>query len=90
MESKNEPTDSSLDRESLRGDIFRALDAKLTEKEKDIIILFFGLGQGTPLGLHEIGSKFNITRERVRQIKEKAIRKMKRSPNTRKILRSYL
>src|SRR5690606_32676828 len=66
--------DKQLLRESLRKEIERSL-ATLSSREADIIRLFFGIGMVHPMSLEEIGDRFELTRERVRQIKEKAIRK---------------
>jgi RNA polymerase primary sigma factor len=81
-------TDSTLMKESLAKEIHRSLST-LTEKERDILILFYGIGMSHGLTLDEIGAKFNLTRERVRQIKEKAVRRLK-SNSRSKLLRSYL
>ncbi|MDR3287131.1 MAG: RNA polymerase sigma factor RpoD/SigA [Prevotellaceae bacterium] len=79
--------DVGLIKESLTSEIDRALST-LTERERDIIKYFFGIG--TPeLTLEEIGDKFDLTRERVRQIKEKAIRRLRQSSRS-KLLKSYL
>lgn len=80
--------DEELMTESLKEEIKRALTI-LNEREKEVIKLYFGIDTDQPLTLEEIGEKFNLTRERVRQIKEKAIRKLRH--NTRsKNLKSYL
>lgn len=68
--------DEDLMMDSLRTEIERSL-ATLTPREGDVIRLYFGLGGQHPMTLEEIGEKFDLTRERVRQIKEKAIRRMK-------------
>jgi RNA polymerase primary sigma factor len=68
--------------------IDRALST-LTERERDVIKLFFGIGINHGLTLEEIGSKFDLTRERVRQIKEKAIRRLRHSSRS-KLLKTYL
>jgi RNA polymerase sigma factor (sigma-70 family) len=62
---------------------------QLTDKEREIIRLFFGIGMNHGLTLEEIGAKFNLTRERVRQIKEKAIRRL-RHTSRNKLLKAYL
>jgi len=80
--------DSSLMRESLAKEIQRSL-ATLTEKERDVINLYFGIGMNHGLTLDEIGAKFDLTRERVRQIKEKAIRRLKHTSRS-KLLKAYL
>lgn len=74
--------------ESLRKEIDRAIST-LTQRESDVIRLYFGLNGGHPMTLEEIGEKFDLTRERVRQIKEKAIRRLKQTSRS-KILKSYL
>ncbi|MDO8896073.1 MAG: sigma-70 family RNA polymerase sigma factor, partial [Bacteroidales bacterium] len=61
----------------------------LTPREADVIRLYFGLNGSHPMTLEEIGEKFDLTRERVRQIKEKAIRRLKHTSRS-KILKSYL
>lgn len=80
--------DSGLIHESLQKEIDRAL-ATLTPREADVVRLYFGLNGAHPLTLEEIGEKFNLTRERVRQIKEKAIRRLKHTSRS-KILKKYL
>ena len=74
--------------ESLRKDIERSL-ATLTAREGDVVRLYFGLNGNYPLTLEEIGDRFELTRERVRQIKEKAIRRLKHTSRSR-MLQSYL
>ena len=68
--------DLELMRESLQREIERSLST-LNDREKDVVMLFFGIGKKHGLTLEEIGSKFDLTRERVRQIKEKALRKLR-------------
>ena len=80
--------DKELIHESLRTEIERALET-LTPREADVIKLYFGLGNHHPMTLEEIGETFDLTRERVRQIKEKAIRRLKHTSRT-KILKTYL
>ena len=70
--------DIGLMNESLSREIDRALST-LTERERDVVKLFFGIGVTHGLTLEEIGAKFDLTRERVRQIKEKAIRRLRHS-----------
>ncbi len=74
--------------ESLRKEIDRAIST-LTQREQDVVRLYFGLNGSHPMTLEEIGEKFDLTRERVRQIKEKAIRRLKHTSRS-KILKSYL
>jgi RNA polymerase primary sigma factor len=75
-------------RESLNKEIQRSL-ATLTDKERDVINLYYGIGMAHGLTLEEIGAKFDLTRERVRQIKEKAIRRLKHTSRS-KLLKAYL
>ena len=80
--------DLELMRESLQREIERSL-ATLSDREKDVVMLFFGIGKQHGLTLEEIGSKFDLTRERVRQIKEKAIRRLRHNSRS-KLLKAYL
>ncbi len=73
--------------EFMRADIIKAL-AVLNEREKDIVIKHFGLNNEQALTLEEIGKKYGISRERVRQIESAAIRKL-RSPKVRELLEAY-
>nr|MBC7613910.1 RNA polymerase sigma factor RpoD/SigA [Pseudopedobacter sp.] len=88
LENDNPNTDSNLIDESLSEEIKRSLST-LTEREREIIVLFFGLSTNHPLSLEEIGEKFNLTRERVRQIKDKALQRLRHTSRS-KILKSYL
>ena len=74
--------------ESLKLDIDRSLKS-LTERQKEVICFFFGIGVDHPMSLEDIGDRFSLTRERVRQIKDKAITKL-RSNSGAKSLRNYL
>jgi RNA polymerase primary sigma factor len=80
--------ESELVKESLRKDIDRSLST-LTMREGEVVRLFYGLNGKYPLTLEEIGMQFDLTRERVRQIKEKAIRRLKHTSRSR-MLKSYL
>jgi RNA polymerase primary sigma factor len=80
--------DSMLNIDSLSIEVNRALET-LTLKEKDVLVLFYGIGLPHPFTLEEIGEKYDLTRERVRQIKEKAIRRL-RHVSKNKILKTYL
>ena len=80
--------DRVLMHDSLKIEIIRALDT-LTPREADVVQLYFGLGEQHPMTLEEIGETFDLTRERVRQIKEKAIRRLKHTSRS-KILKTYL
>ena len=89
MRSEEAPTpDMGLIYESLRTEINRVI-AILPQREADILKLYFGLDSKHPMTLEEIGEQFDLTRERVRQIKEKAIRRLKHSSKC-KNLKSYL
>lgn len=88
LENSDPNTDSILINESLSEEIKRSLST-LTEREREIIVLFFGLSTNHPLSLEEIGEKFNLTRERVRQIKDKALQRLRHTSRS-KILKSYL
>jgi RNA polymerase primary sigma factor len=83
-----EDTDEPLMRESLGHEIQRSL-ASLNEKEREVINMYYGIGMSHGLTLEEIGAKFDLTRERVRQIKEKAIRRLKQTARNR-LLKAYL
>lgn len=83
-----ESTEGGLISESLRREIERALYT-LTPREADVVRLYFGLNSTHAMTLEEIGEKFDLTRERVRQIKEKAIRRLKHTSRSR-ILKTYL
>ena len=74
--------------ESLRDDIGRSLDT-LDERQRDMICLYFGIGREQPISIEDIAIKYSLTGERVRQIKDKAIKKLKTNAN-REILRYYL
>jgi RNA polymerase primary sigma factor len=85
----NESTpDSALIVDSLAQEIQRALST-LTTREAEVLALYFGLNNSTSMTLEEIGEKFNLTRERVRQIKEKATRRLRHTSRS-KTLKSYL
>ena len=89
LESENEESpDSSLMRDSLREEVQRVL-SNLTQREADVISLYFGLNGKHSNTLEELGDKFNLTRERVRQIKEKAIRRLRLTSRS-KALKPYL
>ncbi|MBR4230076.1 MAG: RNA polymerase sigma factor RpoD/SigA [Bacteroidales bacterium] len=82
------PTDDKLMQESLSQEIERSLST-LTPYERDVIKMYYGIGLPHPLSLDEIAMKFNLTRERVRQIKEKGIKRLKTSSKS-KHLKQYL
>ncbi len=82
------PPDDILLDESLKIEVIRALKT-LSDREAEVIRWYFGLDREHPLTLEEIGERFSLTRERVRQIKEKAIRRLRHTSRSR-MLRSYL
>ncbi|MFM6942050.1 MAG: RNA polymerase sigma factor RpoD/SigA, partial [Aquirufa sp.] len=86
-DSEDKP-DSGLINDSLRREVQRALST-LTQREADVVTLYFGLNGEHAMTLEEIGEKFNLTRERVRQIKEKAIRRLRHTSRS-KALKTYL
>ncbi|MFM9908144.1 MAG: RNA polymerase sigma factor RpoD/SigA [Chitinophagaceae bacterium] len=90
MENKNaDRAETNLEHnESLTQEIERSMKS-LTERQKEVICYFFGLGIDHPMTLEDIGEKFNLTRERVRQIKDKAITKMRTNSRSRE-LRGFL
>lgn len=89
LENDSEETpDSGLINDSLRKEVQRALST-LTQRESDVIAYYFGLNGEHPMTLEEIGEKYNLTRERVRQIKEKATRRLRHSSRSNS-LKPYL
>jgi RNA polymerase primary sigma factor len=90
LENNSMPgTDQHLDyNDSLRREIERSLGT-LTDRQCDVIKLYFGIGVEHPMSLEDIGDKFGLTRERVRQIKDKAINKL-RATSRSKLLKGYL
>ncbi|MCF8242253.1 MAG: sigma-70 family RNA polymerase sigma factor [Melioribacteraceae bacterium] len=87
-DAENSHPDETLMSESLKNDI-KSVMATLNEKEASVIELYFGIGRERSLTLEEIGERFNLTRERVRQIKDKAIRRL-RHVSRSESLRPYL
>lgn len=88
QDDQQAPPDDMLLDESLRIEVMRALKT-LSDREAEVIRLYFGLDREHPLTLEEIGERFSLTRERVRQIKEKAIRRLRHTSRSR-MLRNYL
>jgi len=89
LENGDSPgADSALINESLQKEINRSL-ATLSEREQDVIKMFYGIGIQHGLSLEEIGEKFDLTSERVRQIKEKAIKTLRQNSRN-KLLKAYL
>tara|TARA_B110000211_G_C14083143_1_gene555500 strand:- start:1006 stop:1869 length:864 start_codon:yes stop_codon:yes gene_type:complete len=89
MEDSSAPkADRDLMLHSLRQEIARSLET-LTDRESDVLKMFFGIGMTHPYSLDEIGDKHGLTRERVRQIKEKAVKRLKHHTKS-KLLKEYL
>ena len=90
LENPNsDATDAEINHhDSLRCEIKRSLST-LTDRQRDVIMLYFGIGVPNPMSLEDIGEKFSLTRERVRQIKDKAITKL-RTTNRCQLLKTYL
>jgi len=89
VNDKTPQTDSALEHvQSLKREIERSLGT-LTPRQSDVLRLYFGIGNEHPMGLEDIGERFGLTRERVRQIKHKAISKL-RSTSRSKLLKNYL
>lgn len=88
LQSADAGTDSDLMIDSLTQEIKRSLGI-LAERERQVIVLFFGLNSTSAHSLEEIGEKFNLTRERVRQIKDKALLRLRQNSKSR-LLQSYL
>jgi RNA polymerase primary sigma factor len=88
LQSGDAGTDSELITDSLSQEIRRSLGI-LAEREKEVLVLFFGLNNIASHSLEEIGEKFNLTRERVRQIKDKALLRLRQNSKS-KLLQSYL
>lgn len=88
QDSDSKPVDEDLAKESLKKDIKRVL-ATMNKRDADIVSCFFGVNGEVPMNLDEIGQRFGLTRERVRQIKEKAIRRLRKLKSAR-TLRTYL
>lgn len=88
LQNDDPTTDDMLMEESLSQEIMRSL-VTLAEREREVIVLFFGLGNNYPLSLEEIGEKYNLTRERVRQIKDKALQRLRHTSRSN-LLQSYL
>ena len=87
-DGKTDDPDKELQIDSLRDEVRAALDT-LKDREKDVIRMYFGIDHDYALTLNEIGEEFGLTRERVRQIKEKAIRRLRHRSRSQK-LRTYL
>ncbi len=88
LESDGKSPENELMHESLQNEVLRGMET-LHPRERDVLCAFFGLNGQIPLSLEEIGHRYNLTRERVRQIRERALRRMRKSA-TREELRDYL
>src|ERR1700744_6217722 len=82
LHSPEAETDKAMMTESLCTDVARSMRV-LTDKEREVLELFFGLGNQHAHSLEEIGEKYHLTRERVRQVKDKALARLRESPRTR-------
>ena len=82
-DAQNKP-DTRLVYQSLKGEIKKAL-CSLSEREMEVLTLYFGIERDHPLTLEEIGARFHLTRERVRQIKEKALKRLRRTARNRNL-----
>jgi len=82
------PTDSHLVNESLNTELHRSLN-NLTQRQKEVIVSFYGIGIDHPLSLEDIGARYNLTRERVRQIKDKAILRLQEATHSQ-LLRGFM
>jgi len=89
LQNPGSGTDKEVMDDSLRTEISRSL-TMLEKRDREIVELFFGLGGSQPLSLEEIGDKYNLTRERVRQIKDKALARLRHSDRAYRELKSYL
>jgi RNA polymerase primary sigma factor len=87
-DANNEMPDADLITDSLKSEIQRAF-SKLTSREAEVMKYYFGLEGNAPMNLEELGERLNLTRERVRQIKEKATRRLRQSTRNT-VLKSYL
>ena len=86
--SESPRPDSGLMKDSLNMEINRALNT-LSDKEAEVIRNYYGISNAQPMSLEEIGEAFGLTRERVRQIKEKGIRRLRHTSKS-KVLKTYL
>lgn len=85
QDEEQELPDNGLMEVSLQEEITKTLET-LSEREKEVVRLYFGIGEETSHTLEEIGQRFNLTRERARQIKEKALRRLKHSSRSKRLL----
>lgn len=85
QDAEQEQPDNGLMEISLQEEVNQTLET-LSEREKEVVRLYFGIGEETSHTLEEIGLRFNLTRERARQIKEKALRRLKHSSRSKRLL----
>jgi len=89
LQNEHQPLpDKDLMNESLKNELANALSI-LSSREAEVVKLAFGIGSGNKATLEEIGERFNLTRERIRQIKEKALRKLRGSKRSDRLI-TYL
>ena len=89
IDENAEPADRAISyKKSLEIEVMRCLQT-LSERERNILCYFFGIGMSEPLNLHDIGNKYSMSGERVRQIKDKAINQL-RSPKRSQLLKEFL
>ncbi|MCL2183440.1 MAG: RNA polymerase sigma factor RpoD/SigA [Chitinispirillia bacterium] len=84
QDDRAESPDEGVMSISLHSEVDQVLEA-LSDREREVVKLYFGIGEETAYTLEEIGIRFNLTRERVRQIKEKALKRLKHSSRTRRL-----
>src|ERR1700761_8319635 len=89
LQNSGPGTDNVVMVESLNTEISRSLSV-LAARDREIVEMLFGIGGGQPLSLEEIGDKYKLTRERVRQIKDKALARIRQNPRSLSELKSYL
>ncbi|MFZ0456656.1 MAG: sigma-70 family RNA polymerase sigma factor [Ignavibacteriaceae bacterium] len=86
LPNNNQPSpDDNLTKESLSKEIENILSI-LSEREIKVLMMSFGIGKENKLTLEEIGNNFNLTRERIRQIREKALRKIRKSSKVKRLI----
>ena len=88
MRMNPQKPDANLMRASLNTEVNRALDM-LSDKEAEVLRHYYGINDSHPMSLQEIGDSFGLTRERVRQIKEKGIKRLRHTSKS-KVLKTYL
>ena len=89
LQNSGPGTDNGVMAESLSTEISRSLSV-LEKRDREIVEMLFGIGSGQPLSLEEIGEKYKLTRERVRQIKDKALARIRHNSRSLRELKAYL